>query len=709
MAELLLDLFSEEIPAGMQPRAAADLTRLLEQALAPLNPRSVRAYYGPRRISALLELDESIPPRTLSERGPRENAPEKALDGFTRKHGVTRDALTLEDGFWVLNRVLPAVSAEQTIADAVPELLWKFPWPKAMRWGNGSLFTWVRPLHHVVCLLNGTLVPFSLARDDDDAHGLVASNLTEGHRFLAPGTFEVTSAAQWLEELDRRFVVVEASKRQEMIRLGVRRLAEEQGASIVPDEGLVEEVAGLIEYPVPLLGLIDAQFMDLPPEVMQVSMRINQRYFALRDEEGKAAPFFAFAANRTFSDGGALCVAGNERVLRARFSDARHFWDLDRKIRLADRVDALEAVTFHARLGTQKARSERISALAGVVAEAMGLEPAQVAQAKRAGLLSKADLTTGMVGEFPELQGVMGGYYADHDGEDEAISRAVAEHYMPRGQTDMPPTAPVSVAVALADRLDMLAGFYTIGETPTGSGDPYGLRRAALGVIRTIRDNGLRLDLGVLLKRAAEPLAFAAPKNDQGKAPEKTALDELEAFFTDRLKVQLRSEGKRHDVLDATLAVSAPRSGETLFGKHLDGDLMRLLTRVDALTAMMETEDGRNLLAAYRRAANILRIENKKDGPHEGAPDAALYQQEEERALDAILKTNLPKIERALETDDFTSAMKHLAPLRPVMDSFFEAVTVNAETPELRANRLRLLAAFRDSARTVAEFSKIEG
>ncbi|QDH15620.1 glycine--tRNA ligase subunit beta [Oecophyllibacter saccharovorans] len=706
MAELLLDLCSEEIPAGMQKRAADDLQRLLEKALAPLNPRDVHLYWGPRHVSAVLEVDEQVPPRQQSERGPRENAPEKALNGFLRKHGVDKEALTLENGAWVLNRTLPAVSAAELIAAELPDLLWAFPWPKAMRWGTGSQFTWVRPLHHVACLLDGETVPFSLAREGDDAHGLRSGNRTEGHRFLAPGSFEITDAGQWLAELEKRFVVPQASERERQITEGVAALARQAGAEVVPDEGLVQEVAGLVEYPKPLLGRIDDAFMDLPPEVMQVSMRVNQRYFALRDRNGKAAPAFAFVANQTFSDGGKLCIAGNERVLRARFSDARHFWNLDRKRRLADRVEDLGAVTFHARLGTQKARAERISALAGEIARAMGLSVGQIAQAERAGLLAKADLTTGMVGEFPELQGVMGGYYAAHDGEDPEVAQAVSEHYQPRGQNDVPPTAPVTVAVALADRLDMLAGFFAIGETPSGSGDPYALRRSAITTLRLLRDNGLRLDLGALLKRAAQPYESLAAED------RKNALGELENFFAERLRVQLRAEGQRHDVLDATLAARRPgeaRASDSLFTHKLDGDLVRLLTRLQALAEMISTEDGRNLLAAYRRAANILRIENRKDGPHTGAPDPALFAQDEERALQDVLQQSLPKLEKSLASDDFTAAMKHLAPLRPVMDRFFEKVTVNAEDPELRRNRLRLLAAFRDSAQLVADFSKIEG
>ncbi len=684
MAELFIELFSEEIPSGMQARAANDLGSLLTKALDGLNPRDLRIFFGARRIAAVLSVDAEIPARSVSERGPREGAPEKALEGFTRKHGVTPGDLTLENGFWVLHKSLAPVSAESRGAEAVPELLWKFPWPKSMRWGARSNFTWVRPLRRIACLLDGHVVPFALARDGDDAHGLKASNLSEGHRFLAPGAFEILSGQQWQDELETRSVIVDMDSRRDMVRTGVARLADQHGITVVQDDGLVDEVCGLVEYPVPLLGQIDAAFMDLPAEVMQVSMRINQRYFALRNPDGSAAPYFAFIGNLPFKDGGKLTTAGNERVLRARFADARHFWDLDRKTKLADRVPALAAVTFHAKLGTQAERAERISKLAGTVAQAMGLDGAQIAQAERAGLLAKADLTTGMVGEFPELQGVMGGYYAAHDGEDKAVSRAAAEHYLPRGQSDETAKAPVSVAVALADRLDLLAGVFAIGELPSGSGDPYALRRAALGIIRTIRDNGLRLDLTALFAQAAN----GRTGGELAKLPD---------FMAERLRVQLRSEGERHDVLAAILT------------RGLDGDLVRLLARTSALSEMIQTEDGRNLLAAAKRAANILRIEDKKDGPHTGAPNPALYTQDEERALAAGLDQAVPAIETALKEERFTDAMQAIAALRPTLDRFFEAVTVNAPEPEVRANRLRLLSRFRETTALIADFGQIEG
>lgn len=701
MAELFLELLSEEIPAGMQAQAASDLARLTKKALSDLHPKDAEAVYGARRIALSLIIDDVLAARIHSERGPRETAPEKALEGFMRKHKASYEDMKKKEGFWVLERELPARSAATMVAECLPDLLWSFPWPKAMRWGNGSNFSWVRPLHRITCLLDGEVVPFSLARNHDEAHGLCSDNLSEGHRFLSPESFIVTNSQQWREELRRRFVVVEDSQRRTLIEEGIHDLARAKSLKLVEDSSLTEEISGLVEYPVPFLGSIDTQFMSLPPEVMQVSMRINQRYFALRTAEGKTAPYFAFIANRPFEDDGKLCVAGNERVLRARFADARHFWNIDRKTRLEDRVKDLKLVTFHARLGTQEERSQRISHLAGLIAEAMKLSSTEKEQAIRAGLLAKSDLTTGMVGEFPELQGIMGGYYAAHDGEDDAVSLAITEHYKPRGQDDDTPSSLVSAAVALADRLDMLAGFYSIGEVPTGSGDPYALRRAALGVIRIIRDHKLRFDLGFLLHEAAQALS-------KHKTPE-NALGTLEAFFTERLKVQLKAEGKRHDVLDATLAVTPATQNTSLFREHLDGDLLRLLNRIEALSDMIGHEEGQNLLAAYRRAANILRIENKKDGPHTGRPDIALFTLDEERSLEKALKDCAPLIKNCLEHDDFAGAMQHLAALRPYMDRFFDKVTVNAPEPEQRKNRLLLLSSFCQEAETIADFTKIDG
>ncbi|HTN10062.1 MAG TPA: glycine--tRNA ligase subunit beta, partial [Acetobacteraceae bacterium] len=430
MAEVFLELFSEEIPSRMQQRGAEELARLLGEALAALAPTAVRSFYGPRRIAYAAQVAAGVAASSSVERGPRRSAPEQALAGFLRKHGAAREELREEGEFWVLHKAVPGVDAAALIAAALPGLLRRFSWPKSMRWGGTSRFTWVRPLRRITCLLDGRVVGFDLRDGDDDGHGLAAGNTTEGHRFLSDGPFTVTGCADWQARLLEAHVVVDAAERRARIEAGLAALAARAGVSVVPDAGLLDEVAGLVEWPVAMLGRIDPAYMDLPAEVMQVSMRVNQRYFALRDAEGKAAPYFAFVANVPGSDGGAAIVAGNERVLRARFSDARHFWDQDRKVTLESRVAALDAVTFHAKLGSQGERTAHIAALAERIALLIGADPAL---ARRAAHLCKADLTTGMVGEFPEVQGVIGGYYARHDGEPTDVADAVAQHYQPKG------------------------------------------------------------------------------------------------------------------------------------------------------------------------------------------------------------------------------------------------------------------------------------
>ena len=685
MPELFVELFSEEIPARMQGPGAEALLRAVTEALSPLSPSDGRSWSGPRRIAVSLAVAESVAAGEAVERGPREGAPEQALAGFLRKHGAERSALASENGFWVLRRRMAAVEAASLVADVMPGLLRRFAWPKSMRWGRNSALTWVRPLRRIVCLLEGVVVPFALAEAADDGHGLIASNLTEGHRFLSPGAVAVSGTEDWRASLGRRHVVADASERRRLVSEGVAAAAAAEGLSVVPDDGLADEVAGLVEWPVALLGRIDEGFMDLPPEVMQVSMRVNQRYFALKGPDGRAAPRFAFVANMVPRDG-ATIVAGNERVLRARFADARHFWDGDRTVRLADRVPALDGVTFHARLGSQGARAQRLSRLAGIVADRIG---ADVAQAARAGLLAKADLTTGMVGEFPELQGVMGGYYARHDGEAAAVAEAVAGHYGPRGPGDAVPDAPVAMAVALADKIDTLTGFFAAGEKPGGSGDPYALRRAALGVIRIVRENRLRLDLHALFAEAAQ--GYPSPLSEAAD------LLLLPGFIAERLRVQLRADGARHDVLAAVSAAGQ------------DSDLVRLLARTEAVAALLDGEDGRNLLLAAKRAANILRIEERKDGPHDGAVDPALLGQAEERALDDALAKAAPRIEAAMAAERFEEAMGAMAALRAPLDRFFDAVTVNAPDLALRSNRLRLLSRVRATLSRVADFALIEG
>ena len=685
MPALFLELFSEEIPARMQARGADDLARLLGTALAPLAPSDVCTFFGPRRIALAATVAGQVASASSTERGPRANAPEQALAGFLRRHGATRDQLRQEGDYWVLEKTAAAIPATSLIAAALPGVLRKFPWPKSMRWGGSSNFVWVRPLRRITCLLDGAVVPFDLCEGDDDGHDLAAGNLTEGHRFHAPGAFPVTGAADWQTQLADRRVLVDAADRKRIIATGIARLAAEKHLTVIDDPGLLDEVAGLVEWPVPLLGRIADEHMDLPPEVMQVSMRVNQRYFALRGSDGAAAPWFGFVANIAAEDGGATIIAGNERVLRARFADARHFWDLDRKSRLDSRLPRLNHVTFHARLGTQGERVARLKRLAAFVAPHVGAGPAL---AERAAELAKADLVSGMVGEFPELQGVMGRYYALHDNEDELVADAVRDHYAPKGPTDAVPITPVSIAVALADKLDQLAGFFAIGEKPTGAGDPYALRRAALGIIRIIRENRLRLHLRDLLQAALDG-------RDPGLVPD------LLAFLSERLSVQLRTAGARHDVLAAVFGSKSMRAG-------LDDDIVDLLARTDAVTALLRTADGANLLIAYRRAANILRIEERKDGPHTAAPDPALFRDQAEVDLHHSLHA-MHDVERLLEHEDYTAAMIAMARLRPPLDAFFDKTTVNAADPDLRRNRLRLVNLVRSSMDRVADFSRIEG
>jgi glycyl-tRNA synthetase beta chain len=697
MPELLLELFSEEIPVRMQARAAADLERLVKEALAPLALDGTRTFHGPRRIVLVAELAASVPARSTRERGPRTAAPDAAVAGFLRKHGATRADLVQQDGYWVLERSEPPVPTAERIAAALPPLLRRFPWPKSMRWGSSS-FTWVRPLRRIVCIFGGEVMPFALADGSDDGHGLVAGDLTEGHRFHAPGTFPVRSAKEWDAKLRERHVIVSAAERQARIAADIARLAAAEGLTVAADHaGLLEEVAGLVEWPVPLLGTIDASFMDLPPEVMQVSMRVNQRYFALTGPDGAFARKFAFVANIEATDGAAAIIAGNERVLRARLADARHFWDLDRRSRLESRLPKLEHVTFHARLGSQGARVRRIEDLAQAIARDMGA-PAELA--KRAARLAKADLVSGMVGEFPELQGVMGSYYALNDGEPETVAAAIREHYAPKGPDDEVPTAPVSVAVALAEKFDQICGFFAIAEKPTGSADPYGLRRAALGIVRIVRENALPLKLVPIVEQWR---AFVLLEHAEERAvrPESEALEMLSEqvlqFIVERLRVALRAEGARHDVLAAVFAAGG------------DDDLNRLLARAAAVADLLNTVPGADLLAAYRRATNILRIEGKKDGPFHDPPEPALFREPEEEALAEGLASAQKKVEEMLAKEWFGLALRELARLRDPLDAFFERVTVNATEPELRRNRLRLLQGMQSTIGRIADLSKIEG
>jgi glycyl-tRNA synthetase beta chain len=584
--------------------------------------------------------------------------------------------------------VLPGV-----IRKAVDEM----PWPKTMRWGEGT-FRWVRPIHQIMAIFDGK--PLQGMVDPEPHTRFVFTGMTHGHRFLAPDAVPIRSFAEYRTRLRDGFVMLDREERKRVIVEQATALADMRQLRLRDDPTLVDEVAGLVEWPVALIGRIDEVFMDVPPEVLTSAMRTHQRYFALLRPDGSLAPRFIVVANTQARYDGQKVVAGNERVLRARLADAKFFWDTDRKTRLADRVPALRSIVFHARLGSIEDKLVRLQSLAAdLTAHVPG---ADVAKVRSAALLCKADLTTGMVGEFPELQGVMGRYYALEEGEDAEVADAVADHYAPQGPGDRCPTAPVSVTVALADKLDTLVGFFGIGEKPTGSRDPYALRRAGLGLIRLIRENGLRIPLGATFRRAAALYdGVDVPFSD-------AVFEDLLDFLGDRLKVHLRDEGVRHDLISA---VFARRQAEIAAqGEKADLDLVRLLARVGALEAFLETEDGGNLLTAYRRAANIVRIESRKDGrAYDEAPDPALLHQDEERALGDALAAARQSCADRLSAEDFAGAMTALAGLRKPVDGFFDHVTVNAEDAALRANRLALLSAIVSTMNQVADFSRIEG
>lgn len=669
MAEWLLELFSEEIPSRMQGQAAADLDRLVRTGLTSEGVAfgELRTFAGPRRLTLVVEgLALRQPDRVEERKGPKSNAPEAALAGFLRSTGLTRDQLMERDGVLYASSMISGRETSDIIAEIVDRIVRGFPWPKSMRWGAGTL-RWVRPLHRIVCLLDGRVVPFEI-------DGVVAGNTTEGHRFMGgEAPFEVADFADYEAKLRLHHVILDVAERRQRIANGARALCAGRGLELVEDVGLLEEVAGLAEWPVPLLGDMNPDDLDLPPEVIRTSMRAHQKYFAVRKPgQPGLAPHFVTVANIDPPDGGNLVLAGNGKVLAARLSDARFFWIEDQKVSLEDRLEKLKGVTFHAKLGTMYERVRRIEALAREIAPLVG---ADTDLAVRAARLAKADLGTGMVGEFPELQGVMGGYYA-RGREADDVADAIRDHYKPQGPGDTVSTAPETIAVALADKIDMLTGFFAIGEKPTGSKDPFALRRAALGVIRIIRENGLRLSLGDLFSEDTRA--------------------QLLDFFADRLKVVLREEGKRHDLVDAVFSLG-------------DDDIVRIVSRVDALSAFLGSEDGASLLAGYRRAVNILKAEEKKGPLPLGLADHLPNAPAPEARLLNALRIALPVVETAATEERFADAMSALTGLRSPVDAFFTDVLVNDPEAAIRDNRLKLLLQIKDTFHRVADFSLISG
>ena len=689
MAELLLEILSEEIPARMQARAAEDLKRLVCDGLkeAGLEYQEARAFATPRRLALVVDgLPAKTPDISEERRGPRADAPDQAVEGFLRGNGLTRGQAEIREtekgSFYFAVIEKKGAKSVDLLPKIVAGAINALTWPKAMRWADRSE-RWVRPIHGLLCLLDGRKV--SLARGE-----IESGSKTTGHRFLAPKAFAVKGFDDYAAKLRDAKVILDAAERREKILEDAARLADKAGLRLKDDPGLADEVAGLVEWPVTYMGRIDDDFMDLPPEVLTTSMRAHQKYFALESKSGALAANFIVVANTETSDKGKAVVAGNERVLRARLADAKFYWDQDRKASLASRAPALRDVTFHAKLGSLDDKIDRVQALAAEIAgHVAGADKDKVRSAAR---LAKADLTAGMVYEFPELQGIMGRYYALGDGEDPAVADAIRDHYSPLGPSDDCPTAPVSVAVALADKLDTLVGFWAVDEKPTGSKDPYALRRAALGVIRLVLENGLRLPLNEAIRASMNAYAHAAA------VPESIVNDLLE-FFADRLKVHLREQGTRHDLISAVFALGG------------EDDLVRLIARVSALGSFLETDDGANLLTAYKRAANILRAEEKRDKTeysYDGYTPLVSPEPAEDKLIDWLMEVG-PKIKTANRNEEFDESMRLLSSTRPYLDKFFDYVTVNVKDSALRETRLRMLDFVRQSFHEIADFSQIEG
>lgn len=690
MAELLLELLSEEIPARMQRRAASDLARLAGDALkqSGLVVEKLTSFSGPRRLTLVVDgLPLSQPDVTEERKGPGVSAPERAIEGFLKANGLAsvdeaevRDLPKGQFYFAVIER--KGRQTAEVLKEILEPVIAALPWPKSMRWASGET-RWVRPLHGIVCLFDGDIVPVSYA-------GVVAGNQTVGHRFHAPDAIQVSSFAEYSTGLEAAKVMVDPTQRSTVIAEGIAEQAKAAGCQVPEDPGLLEEVSGLVEWPVPLLGTIDDDFMDVPPEVLTSAMRKHQKYFALETEDGKFANRFAVVANVETPDNGAAIVSGNERVLRARLSDAKFFWDQDKQQALETRVEKLDERIFQADLGTVLDKAKRIERLAVRLGELLAVSDISVVQ--RAARLCKADLSTGMVGEFPDLQGVMGRYYARNDQEADEVCEALAEHYSPVGPSDSCPSAPVSVCVSLADKVDTLVGFFAIDQKPTGSKDPYALRRAALGIIRLILENDLRLSLTEVLTAAYDGYAVDL------KVSKSEVTADLLSFFADRLKVHFKDRGVRHDLVAAVFALGN------------EDDLVRLMARVEALAVFVKSEDGANLLTAYKRAANMVRIEEKKDGLSYGDDLVVTDEsQQETKDLAEMIGKVEGRVGAALKGEDFAHSMTYLAALRAPVDAFFDKVTVNAEDPAERAANLNLLARVGKTMDGIADFSQVEG
>ncbi|HYJ57978.1 MAG TPA: glycine--tRNA ligase subunit beta, partial [Methyloceanibacter sp.] len=754
---LLIELFSEEIPARMQPRAAEDLRKLVTDRLvaAGLVYEGAKAFATPRRLALTVQGVPARQPDLKEERkGPRVGANEGAINGFLKAAGLTSiDQAKVQPDkkgdFYIAVIEKPGRTAIEVIGEIVPDVIRHFPWPKSMHWGESDILItktapgitvevewlrWVRPLHSIIATFgpeteDPDIVPF-------EVDGIAAGDVTRGHRFLAPETIKVRRFDDYVAKLEKAKVVLDPERRKQSILTDAKNLAFAQGFELVEDEGLLNEVAGLVEWPVVLMGSFEEAFLAVPDEVIRATIRHNQKCFVLRNgKTGKLTNRFILISNTEAVDGGKAIVAGNERVIRARLSDAKFFYETDLKLKLEDRLPKFKQIVFHEKLGTQAERIARIERLAAELAPLVG---ADVAKTRRAARLAKADLLTEVVGEFPEVQGLMGKYYAQAQGEDEAVARAIEEHYKPKGPDDLVPSDPVSIAVALADKIDTLVSFWAIDARPKGSGDPFALRRAALGAIRLILENEIRIPLvdffiaadveafldikGVKLERgrlAVERLKAAGGLSSQNatrirnllvdkyysdrvaEAEVETAGDRafnLLDFFVDRLEAQFRARGARHDLISAALSIS------------LEDDLVLIVRRVEALGKFLETEDGKNLLAGTKRAANILRIEEKKDAREfVGKPDPSLYRQDEEWALSKAIDAAKVEASTAVAREDFATAMSAMAKLRPHVDAFFDKVTVNVDDKAIRENRLRLLNEIREATRAVADFARIEG